>query len=133
MQPPPGMRLLDLSGDAKRERITAANCTETEEIKIPAGEVISGKTAKISFVSLRILQPTVVDAIKVHNFGLQAPGFQHRSKTQDADRGQLAHDASCFHFAHAPVIELVSRGRADEANFHGCHALGCDLANYSRP
>src|SRR5205809_4548365 len=121
------MRLLDLRGDAKRERVAAANCTETEEIKIPAGQVISGKTAKISFASIRILQPTVVDAIEVHNFGLQAPRFQHRSKAQDADWSQLPHDASCFHFAHAPVIELVGRGRADEANLHGYHALACDL------
>ena len=35
------MRLLDLRRDAKRERVTAANCTETEEIKIPAGEVVT--------------------------------------------------------------------------------------------
>src|SRR5437763_16868025 len=103
------MRLLDLRGDAQRERVTAANCTETEEIKISAGEVISGKTAKISFVSIRILQPTVVHAIEVHNFGLQAPGFQHRSKAQYADRSQLPLDACCVRFAHVSVIELVGR------------------------
>ena len=74
------MRSLDLSGDAKRYRVTAANRTEAEKVEIATGEVISGKAAKISFVSIRILQPTVLNAIQVHHFRLQAFGFQHSGK-----------------------------------------------------
>src|SRR5260370_32199646 len=117
------MHSLDLSSDAQRQRVAAANRAEAKEIKIAAGEVGSGKTAKISVMSIRILQPTVVSAIEVHNFGLQALGFQHGGKAQDADRGKLDHDASCLRFAYRPVIELVGRGRTDEADFHGCHLL----------
>src|SRR5260370_12466177 len=118
------MHALDLSRDAKRQRVAAADRTEAKEIKIAAGEVGPGKTAKISFILLRFLPPIVVNAIEVHNFRLQALGFQHGGKAEDADGGKLAHDASCIHFAHGLVIELVGRGRTDEANFHGCHLLG---------
>src|SRR5438477_12057785 len=109
------MRPLDLSGDAKRERVAAANRTEAEEIKITGGEVSSGKTAKISFIPVRILRPTVVNAVEVHHFRLQAPGFQHRGEAQDAHGGELAHHASCVGFAHGRVFKLAGRGRTDEA------------------
>ena len=43
------MRSLDLGGDAKRYGVTAANRTEAEKVEVAAGEIISGKAAKISF------------------------------------------------------------------------------------
>ena len=118
------MRALDLSGDAKRQRVAAANRAEAKEVKITTGEVSSGKSAKIGFVPIRIFQPTVVNTIEVHNFRLQALGFQHRGQAQDADRGKLPHDASCVQFSYGPVIELVGRGRTDEADSHGGHFVG---------
>src|SRR6266850_583227 len=117
------MRSLDLSGDAKRQRVAAADRTEAKEVKIAAGEVGSGKTAKISFILLRCAPPIVVDAIEVHHFRLQALRFQHGGKAEDADRGKLAHDASCVLFAQHLAMKLVGRGRTDEADFHGCHLL----------
>src|SRR2546425_5373682 len=118
------MRSLDLSGDAKRQRVAAANRTEAKEVEIAAGEVGSGKTAKITSILLRCVPPIVIDAIEVHNFRLQALRFQHGGKAEDADRGKLAHDASRLLFAHHLTMELVSRGRTDETNFHCCHLLG---------
>src|SRR6478609_300433 len=100
----------DFSGDAQRKWVAAANRTEAEKveaIKIARGEVIPGKGAKISFIAIRILQPTVVDAIEIDDFRLQAFGLKHGGEAQDADRRKLAHDAGRFYFAHGPLIELV--------------------------
>ena len=119
------MQPLDLSGNAKRQRVAAANRTEAKKVKITAGEVGSGKIAKINFILLRFLPPIVVNAIEVYNFRLQAFCFQHGGKAEDADRGKLAHNASCLHFVHRPVIELVGRGRTDEADSHGCWTVRC--------
>jgi hypothetical protein len=118
------MRSLDLGGDAKRHGVTAANRTEAEKVEVVRGEVIPGKTAKISFISIRILQPTVINAIQVHDFRLQAFGLKHGCKAQNADRRKLAHDASCFRFAHGAAVELIGRGSTDETNFHGWQKLG---------
>src|SRR5262249_45817760 len=116
------MRSLDLCSDAKSQRITAANSAEAKEIEITASEVSAGKAAKISFVSIRVSQPTVVDTIEVHDLRLEAFCLQHGGKTKDADRSKLAHDASCVPFAHG-AVQLVGRGRTDEADFHGRERL----------
>src|SRR5579864_3443246 len=118
------MRPLDLCCDAKRYGVTAANRTEAEKVKVASGEVIPGKTAKISFVSIRILEPTVINAIEVYHFRLQAFGFQRCGKAQNADRRQFAHDAGRFCFAHGTAIKLIGRGSADETNLHDCHLFG---------
>ncbi len=118
------VRPLDFAGDAKRYRVAAANRTEAKEVKITTGEIISGKTAKINLVAIRIPQPAVINTVQVDNFRLQTLGFQNGGKAQDADRGKLAHDASRFHFVNGPVIEPVGRRRTDEADFHLCHCLG---------
>src|SRR5438445_11748135 len=111
------MRSLDLGGDAQRHRVTAANRAEAEKIKIARGEIRSGKAAKIGFravlVSLRFLLPLIVDAIEVYHFRLQAFGFQHGGKAQDADRRKLAHDAGRFHFSNSTTIKLIGRGSTD--------------------
>src|SRR5436305_10311459 len=112
------MRSLDLGGDAKRDGVTAANRTEAEEVKIARGEIRSGKAAKIGLISIRVLEPLVVNAIDVHDLRLQAFGFQHGCKAQDADRRKLAHDPGRFHFAHSTAIKLISRGSTDEAKLH---------------
>src|SRR5216684_4454217 len=111
------MRSLDIGGDAQRQRVAAANRTEAEKFEVAAGEVIPGRAAKISFVSIRILPPTVINAIEVHDFRLQAFGLKHGCKAQNADRRKLAHDAGRFHFAHSTAIELIGRGSTDETNF----------------
>jgi hypothetical protein len=116
------MCALDLSGDAQRYGVTAANGAEAEKveaIKIASGEVRSGKAAKIGSSAIRTLQPTIVNAIEVDNFRLQAFGLKHGGKAKDADRRKFAHDAGCIRFGHGPVIELVGRGGTDKANFHG--------------
>ena len=120
------MRSLHLGGDAKRYGITAANRTEAEKVKVARGEVISGKTAKISFsaASIGSLQPTVVDAIKIDDFRLQAFGLKHGGKAQNADRRKLAHNAGRFCFVHGTAIKLVGRGSTDETNLHDCHLFG---------
>src|SRR6266853_824571 len=118
------MRTLDLGGDAKRQRIAAANRAEAEKIKVARGEIRSGKAAKIGVISIRTLEPTVVNAIEVHHFRLQAFGLKHGCKAQNANRRKLAHDASCFHFSNSTAIELIGRGRADETNLHDCHLFG---------
>jgi hypothetical protein len=121
------MRSLDLSGDAQRYGVTAANGAEAEKveaIKIASGEVRSGKAAKISFIAIRIPEPLIVNAIEVHNFRLQAFGLKHGGKAKDADRRKLAHDPGCFYFAHGPLIELVGCRRTDETNLHGSHLFG---------
>src|SRR5579864_5803896 len=123
------MRSLDLGGDAQRQRITAANCAEAEKVKVASGEVIPGKTAKIGFsvASIRLLQPTVVNAIQVHHFGLQAFGFQLGGKAQYADGRKFAHDAGRFRFTHGTAIKLIGRGSADETNLHDCHLFGLSM------
>src|SRR6476469_4354747 len=103
------MRSLDLGGDAKRDGVTAANRTEAKKVEVAAGEVIPGKTAKISYIAMGILQPTVVNAIQVHHFRLQAFGLKHCGKAQDAHRGKLAHDAGRFRFSNGTAIKLIRR------------------------
>src|SRR5689334_23247706 len=120
------MRPLDRGGDAKRDRVTAANRTEAEKVGVASGKVIAGKAAKIGFsvASIRLLQPIVINAVQVHDFRLQAFGLKHGGKAQYADRGKLAHDAGCFRFAHSTSIELIGRGSTDETNLHDCHLFG---------
>src|SRR6478609_1651012 len=118
------MCALDLSGDAQRERVAAANRTEAEKVEVATGEVIPGKAAKIGSSAIRTLQPTIVNAIEVHNFRLQAFGLKHGGKAKDADRRKLAHDPGCFYFAHGPLIELVGCRRTDETNLHDSHLFG---------
>src|SRR5205085_8290018 len=93
--------------------------TEAVQIKFAVGEVVSGKPAKIGLLGIWISQPAVVDAIEVHNLRLQASGFQHRGKAQDADRSKLAHYADCFHFLYSSTGELVGCRRTDETDLHG--------------
>jgi hypothetical protein len=121
------MRALDLSGDAKCEWVAAANGAEAETIEVAIGEVIPGKTAKINFLSIRILEPTVVNAIEINHFRLQAFGFQHGGKAQYADGRKLAHDAGRFGVAHGTAIKLIGCGRADETNLRDCHLLGLSM------
>src|SRR5690348_12137383 len=121
------MRSLDLGGDAKRHGVAAANCAEAEEVnavKVAASEIISGKAAKIGFIAIRILQPTVIDAIEVNHCGLQAFGLKHGGKAKDADRRKFAHDTGSFRFAYGTAIELVGCGSTDETNLHDCHLFG---------
>src|SRR5262249_61386182 len=42
-----GMRSLDLSRYAKRQRIAATNCTETKDVEIALCKIIFGKSTKI--------------------------------------------------------------------------------------
>src|SRR5438270_13229693 len=100
------MHPLDLGGDAKGYGVTAANRAEAEKVEVAASEVVSGETAKISFIAIGILQPTVVDAIQVHHVRLQAFSLKHGGKAQYADRRKLAHDAGRFRFAYDAAIEL---------------------------
>src|SRR5215471_13525088 len=123
------MPSFEFAGNADGQRIAAANSAQAKEIKLPVSEPASGEAAKIRFRSpfclMRRLQPLVVDAIEVHNLRLKALFFQDGGKAEDADRRKLAHDASCIHFAHGPVTQLVGRGRTNETNFHGS-LLNCE-------
>src|SRR4029077_1143547 len=83
-----------------------------------------GKATKISLIAIRILQPTVVDAIEVHHFRLQALRLQYGGKAQNADRRKFAHDTGSFRFAYGTAIELVGCGGTDETNLHDCHLFG---------
>src|SRR5262249_20077773 len=132
------MQPLDFRGNAKGKRVAAAYRTEAKEIGFGRSKARSGKAAEIAFFPIQMLPTFVIDAIQVDDFRLEALGFQDSGEAQDTDRGKLAHDASRVRFAHRPV-ELVGRGRTDQADVHRCHrwTVGSTVkvtpAEYSRP